>query len=67
MNEGVRRKKALWSNSRRAQLESFVLSPWTSRRRQDLLDVLDRLNPSIDELSTAVKQEAEKRPEVLRL
>ncbi len=41
MNEGVRRKKALWSKSGRAQLESFVLLPWASRRRQDLLDVLD--------------------------
>ena len=40
-----------------------MLSPWTSRRRQDLLDVLDRLNPTIDELSTAVEQEAKKRPE----
>src|SRR5712675_3068767 len=39
MNEGVRRKKALWSKSGRAQLESFVLLPWASRRRQDLLDV----------------------------
>jgi transposase len=67
MNEGVRRKKALWSKSGRAQLESFVLSPWASRRRQDLLDVLDRLNPTIDELSTAVEQEAKQRPEVLRL
>jgi transposase len=51
----------------RAQLESFVLSPWASRRRQDLLEVLDRLNPTIDELITAVEQEAKKRPEVLRL
>ena len=67
MNEGVRRKKALWSKSGRAQLESFVLSPWASRRRRDLLDVLDRLNPTIDELSIAVEQEAKKRPEVLRL
>ena len=67
MNEGVRRKNALWSKSGRAQLESFVLSPWASRRRQDLLEVLDRLNPTIDELSTAVEQEAKKRPEVVRL
>jgi len=49
MNEGMRRKKALRSKSGRAQLESFVLLPWASRRRQDLLDVLDRLNPTIDE------------------
>jgi hypothetical protein len=45
---------------RRAQLESFALSPWTSRRRQDLLEVLNRLNPTIDESSTAVEQEAKK-------
>jgi hypothetical protein len=32
-----------------------------------LLEVLDRLNPTIDELSTAVEEEAKKRPEVLRL
>ena len=44
-----------------------MLLPWASRRRQDLLDVLDRLNPTIDELSMAVEQEAKKRPEVLRL
>ena len=67
MNEEVRRKKALWSKSGRAQLESSVLSPWASRRRQDLLEVLDRLSPTIDELSTAVEQEAKKRTEVLRL
>ncbi len=64
MNEGVRRKGALWSKSGRARLESFLLLPWASRRRQDFLDVLDRLNPTIDELSTA-EQEAKKRPEVL--
>jgi len=67
MNEEVRRRKALWSKSGRAQLESLVLSPWASRRRQDLLEVLDRLSPTIDELSTAVEQEAKKRTEVLRL
>jgi transposase len=67
MNEGIRRKKALWSKSGRAQLESFSLAPWSSRRRQDLLELLDRLNPTIEQLSTAIAQEAEKRPEVRRL
>src|SRR5467141_3978286 len=28
MNEGVRRKKGLWSKSGREQLESFPLAPW---------------------------------------
>jgi transposase len=67
MNEGVRRKKGLWSKSGRAQLESFLLAPWATRRRQDLLDLLDRLNPNIAELSTAIEQEGKKRSEVLRL
>ncbi len=67
MNEGVRRKKGLWSKQGRRQLESFSLAPWATRRRQDLLELLDRLNPSIQELSTAIEQEAVQRPELKRL
>ena len=48
----------------RAQLESLPLAPWAARRRQDLLELLDRLHPTIEELSAAV---AKQRPEVLRL
>ena len=67
LNEGVRRKQALWNKSGRSQLESLSLAPWAARRRQDLLELLDRLNPTIEELSAAVEQEAKQRPEVLRL
>jgi transposase len=67
LNEGLRRKKGLWSKSGRAQLESFLLAPWATRRRQDLLELLDRLNPNITELSAAIEQEGKKRPEVVRL
>src|SRR5690349_7914288 len=35
LNEGLRRKKALWRPAGRQQLESLVLAPWASRRRQD--------------------------------
>ena len=66
MNEGARRKKALWSKSGRQQLESLLLAPWATRR-QDLLELVDRLNGTIAELTTAIEQEAHKRPEVLRL
>ncbi len=38
-----------------------------SRRRKDLLELLDRMNPTIGELTRAAAQEAKKRPEVLRL
>ena len=67
LNEGVRQKKRLWGQTGRAQLESFVLAPWASRRRHELLELLDRLNPSIRELNAAVEQEATRRPEVRRL
>jgi transposase len=67
MNEGVRRKKGLWSKAGRTQLESLLLAPWATRRRQDLLELVDRFNSSIEQLSSAIEQEAKKRPEVLRL
>jgi transposase len=45
----------------------LLLAPWATRRRQDLLELVDRLNGTIAELTTAIEQEAHKRPEVLRL
>ena len=67
LNEGLRCKKKLWRDAGRAQLESFRLAPWASRRRRDLLELLDRLTPTIAELSTAIEQEAERSPEARRL
>src|SRR5439155_751540 len=66
-NEGLRCKKKLWRERGREQLESFRLAPWASRRRRDLLELLDRLNPTITELSQAIQQEVEKCPEARRL
>ena len=51
LNEGLRCKKRLWREGGREQLESFRLAPWASRRRRDLLELLDRLNPTIAELT----------------
>jgi transposase len=67
MNEGQRRKRKLWSEAGRAQLEKLPLATWASRRRQDLLELLDRMNSPIEELTRAAEQEAKKWPEVLRL
>jgi transposase len=66
MNEGKRCKK-LWSAPGRAELEKLALGPWASRRRQELLELLDRLHPTIEELTAAVQQEARKRSEVMLL
>ena len=60
LNEGLHCKKRLWRERGRQQLESFPLAPWASRRRRDLLELLDRLNPTIAELNQAIEQEVEK-------
>ena len=67
MGQGVCRRKKLWSSQGRQELESLVLGPWASRRRKELLELFDRLNPVIEELDQAVKQEAAKRTEAVRL
>ena len=67
LNEGLRCKKRLFRADGRQQLEAFQLAPWASRRRRELLELLDRLNPTIAELSQAVEREAEKCPEAQRL
>jgi len=67
MNEGKRCKKKLWSEQGRAEFEELPLGFWATRRRQELLGLLDRMNPNIEELTTAVEQEAQKRPDALRL
>jgi transposase len=67
MNEGKRWKSKLFSQQGRAEFERLALAPWASRRRSELLELLDRLNPSIAELTAAVEQEVHKRPEALRL
>ena len=67
LNEGLRSKKSLWRERGRQQLESFRLAPWASRRRRDLLELLDRLNPTITELSQAIEGEVENCPAAKRL
>ena len=41
MNEGYRWKKKLFSEKGRTQLEKLSLAPWASRRRKELLELLD--------------------------
>ena len=67
LNEGLRRKKALWRAAGRQELESIALAPWATRRRQDLLHLLDQLTPKIQELTRALEEEMEKRPVTRRL
>jgi len=67
MSQGVCRKRKLWTERGRQELESLRLGPWASRRRQELLELLDRLEPRLEELDQAVKAEAERHPAAVRL
>jgi transposase len=67
MGEGVCQRKKLWTPVGQKQLEDVALGPWASRRRRELLEMLSQLNPPIEELGQAVRQEAEKRSEAVHL
>ena len=67
LNEGLRCRKKLFREAGRKQLEGFRLARWASRRRHDLLELLDRLTPTIAELTQAIEQEVEKCPAAQRL
>jgi len=67
MGEGVCRKKKLWTQRGRQELEGLALGEWAGRRRQELLEMLDRLDASIQELDQAVAQQAESHPAAVRL
>ena len=67
MSQGLCRKSKLWSERGRQELESLALDPWASRRRQELLGLLDQLQPQIAELDTAVAQAAAANPAAVDL
>jgi len=67
MSQGVCRKRRLWSARGRRELEALPLGPWASVRRQELLTFLDGLGPRIEEMDRAVKAEALRRAEAVRL
>ncbi|HEY4842102.1 MAG TPA: transposase [Terriglobales bacterium] len=66
LNEGLPCKKRLWRDAVREQLETFRFAPWASRRRRDLLELLDRLTPTIAELTAAIEQEIKRCPDAQR-
>lgn len=63
LNQGQQKKKGLWSQKGRELLEKLELEPWTARRRDDLLQLLDVLNGYCEGLDEAVRQAAEAHAE----
>ena len=67
INEGVGRKPGLWSEKGRKQFEELSLPTWLARRRQDNLGLLEQLELRTQPLGLAVREEASRRPEAVRL
>lgn len=60
MNQGVTKKRKLWSQAGEKVLRELPLKPWASRRREDLFRVREMLNGQMDLLDQAVREAAEK-------
>src|SRR5437879_5033403 len=60
MNQGITKKRKLWSKAGEKVLRELPLKPWTSRRREDLFRIREMLNGQIDLLDRAVEEAAEK-------
>ena len=60
MNQGVTKKRKLWSKAGERVLRELPLAPWARQRRKDLFRVREMLNGQIDPLDQAVVEVAEK-------
>jgi transposase len=60
MNRGLQKQRRLWSVAGQQALQDLVLQPWASRRRKDLLGLLEMLDRQVESLDMAVKETAEK-------
>ena len=67
MGQGVCRKKKLFTAKGRKELEGLALGLWASYRRQELLQLLDQLEQSLEKLDGAVEQQAKSQPTAVRL
>jgi len=66
LNQGMQKKRSLWSARGRAELQNLALEGWTARRREDLLSLLSMLEGQVEKLDAAVA-EAAQRDEQARL
>jgi len=59
LNQGMQKKRRLWSEAGEKALRELPLRPWASRRREDLLSVKRMLDGPIAELDQALLEAAE--------
>lgn len=63
INQGQQKKWQLWTKVGQELLRKLELEPWTARRRDDLLKLLESLNGYCEGLDAAVERAAGERPE----
>jgi transposase len=67
LSQGVQKKRKLWSEGRREELEQLPLLPYAAARRQQLLATLDKLEQEIAVLNQQVDEEVKQRVAAQRL
>lgn len=67
LNQGLQKKRQLWTKAGQEQFQNLPLEPWTQRRRDDLLKILEQMNAHIRELDQAVAAEAQRWPKAVLL
>jgi transposase len=63
LNQGVQKKRRLWSAAGQKLLREIPLKPWAGRRREDLLKLMEMLDQQIQLLDQAVQDAAWKDPQ----
>jgi transposase len=56
LNQGMQKKRQLWSVRGRADFKNLSLAGWTGRRREDLLSVLTLVESQVEKLDRAVEE-----------
>ena len=63
LNQGLQKKRGLWSAAGQQALCGLTLPPWAGRRREDLLRLLQVLDAQIAPLDQAAREAAEQDPQ----
>jgi transposase len=67
LSHGVQKKRKLWNEAGRQELERLELLPYAAERRRHLLGTLDQLDVEIKRLDQQVEAEAGQRPPAAKL
>jgi transposase len=60
LNQGIQKKRKLWSQAGQQVLRSLPLQPWASRRREDLFSLLTLLHRHVGMLDRAVEEASQR-------